>query len=613
MNRNTILAFLLILITISFFSSRFYYEKILKQPHPSTARKEQVAQKSRKRQDEAVLEENQEREAPPLLTQPTEIKEDRIVVAEQDSALVEEPAKSDTIWVETDKIIVGISELGGRIISIKTKDYRVNPIAKEKSIEENPYVEMVHEPQFGGANLTINKEVYDSKLFICQLESNEARVEGSEKAKISFLHTSSQGEILEKSFFFVNDSYIIGLSVHSATLDGKKVGVGWKAGIRESEAPSGRSMQYDVRKIHLFDSKNVSHITEKKAGKSEESGYYKWVGLTSKYFLVALISDSARDADVAIEAFKVKKTEEEETKKKKRGIEIDYRFCSKRFAQGTTESYSLYAGPSSLSLLKEQKIKLEKVMFGGWKWFLRADLWFPALCEFVLWLLIFLQKGLRDYGLVIIVLTILSKLVTYPLTQSSMKSMSRMRELQPKVNAIRDKYKSNPQKMNQKMMELYKQEGVNPLNPGCLPMFLQMPIFISLFIVLRKAIELRGQGTWIIPWIKDLSKPEVLPIPGINPLPFDIPMYGNNIALLPIAMAVLTYFQNKATIKDPNQKAMIYFMPIFMLVLFNSFPAGLVLYWTFSSVVQLAQQFITDKRKNLPQATVEKQGNQRNR
>ena len=155
--------------------------------------------------------------------------------------------------------------------------------------------------------------------------------------------------------------------------------------------------------------------------------------------------------------------------------------------------------------------------------------------------------------------------------------------------------------MNEEVMALYKQEGINPFNPGCLPMFLQMPILFALFIVLRKAIELRGAHTVLIPWVKDLSQPESL-VSLANIIPNGIPMYGNNIALMPIIMAILTFVQNKMTIKDPNQKMMIYFMPIFMPVLFNNFPAGLVLYWTFSNALGILQQYLLDKsiKNNAP-------------
>ena len=122
--------------------------------------------------------------------------------------------------------------------------------------------------------------------------------------------------------------------------------------------------------------------------------------------------------------------------------------------------------------------------------------------------------------------------------------MSRMKDIQPKVDAIRKRYKNNPRKMNEEIMAVYRQEGINPLNPGCLPLFLQMPIFIALFVVLRKAIELRGAGTWVIPWVNDLSRPESL-ISLTSIFPQGIPLYGTSIALLPIIMAVLTYFQTR--------------------------------------------------------------------
>jgi len=607
MNRNTLLAFLLILLTISLFSSKFYYEKVLKREHPSVQAKRQREAGKQESSGKPTAVSKTAQEQP---TQEKERKKEAVGLSAAGAAdtTVQSTADNvdaDTIWVETEKLVVGISERGARIISIRTKDYRLDPIAGNKTLLENPYIELVSEPQHGGANLTINNESLDDRTFEYKGSQPKLSVCG-EDTTIARFSCEVAGARVEKHYRFVGDSYVIGLAIESAVLDGKRIGVGWQCGIVESEAVvSKRSSPYDIRKIHLYDGKNVpGHIVEKKASRSDESGYFKWVGLTSKYFLVALISDTARDADVAIEAFEVDDAGEASAQKR-RTPTIDYRFTCQRFASGPKESYLLYVGPSSLRELKREGVGLEKVLFGGWKWFLWAHVWFPALCEFVLWLLIFLQKGLRDYGVVIIVLTVLSRLITYPLTQSSMKSMGRMRELQPKINALRDKHKGKAQKLNQKMMELYKQEGVNPLNPGCLPMLLQMPVFISLFIVLRKSIELRGAGTWLVPWVRDLSKPEA--IPGISDwlqkvAPNGLWMYGNTVGLLPVVMAVLTFYQNKMTMKDPNQKAMVYFMPVFMLVLFNSFPSGLVLYWTFSSALALAQQLLTERWKKMPAA-----------
>jgi YidC/Oxa1 family membrane protein insertase len=592
MNRNTILAFLLIIGVVWFFSSPFYYEKILKIPHPS-----KVAEKQRREKAEKSKEQNQ-----PSLSvdkQQVDIKEDTssgLVSAQPETDTGDSRVPDDTIIVETKKLIVSICERGGRIISVKTKDYSVNPVKKHLPEDHNIYMELVGDTRAGGGNLSLNSESYDNKHFECLEDSSVISVMDDDNKAVAFYCQAPDGTELRKVFRFEPDGYVVGLRIESPSMDGKNVMVGWNGGIAESEQESSsRQSSYLVRNMHLFDGKNVSHLMSKKAEKIQESGYYKWIGLTSKYFLVAMIADSVRDADITIESFEEDSPGDNAGKKKARVF--NYRFRSQRFAGGNTESYSLYVGPSQYGSLKGQSVKLEKVLFSGWKWFFWADVWFPALCEFVLWLLIALQKVVGDYGVVIIILTILSKVITYPLTYSSMKSMSRMRDIQPKVNEIREKYKADARKMNQKMMELYKKEGVNPLNPGCLPMFLQMPVFISLFIVLQRAIELRGMGTWLIPWVHDLSKPEVLPIPFVNPLPFEIPMYGRNVALLPIVMAVLTYFQNKATIKDPNQKMMIYFMPVFMLVLFNNFPSGLVLYWTFSSALSLVQQYWTDIKK----------------
>jgi YidC/Oxa1 family membrane protein insertase len=248
----------------------------------------------------------------------------------------------------------------------------------------------------------------------------------------------------------------------------------------------------------------------------------------------------------------------------------------------------IYAGPARISELSSHGLKFQKALFPVLSWarhIFWAGSWFPPLSELILITLLFFYGLVKDYGIAIILLTLLTKIITYPMTQSSTKSMMKMKDIAPKLTELRQKYKSNPQKMNQEMMALYKAEGINPFNPGCLPMFLQMPIFIALFVVLRKAIELRGASSFVLPWVKDLSQPEAL-----FTLPFAIPIYGSNVALVPIIMAILTFIQQKQVMTDPNQKMMVYLMPIIMLVMFNGFPAGVVFYWTVSSALGLAQQ-----------------------
>lgn len=583
MNKNTIIAFLLIIVCFRFFFSEFYYEKILRKPFPfkkqEKVEKKQVA-------DSTHIKKEVKPDKPAEVG--TVVKKDMLLATTPDT-VPPDTEKIDTIWVETDKIICGISEKGGKIVSIKTKEFTYSN-NKEKGKKE--LIELVPAESEGGAGLRINEEEFDNRVFKFKGGIKKITIENDEKVTAQFICTLQENKNIIKQFTFYKGNYKIGYTIISDMIDDQRVETSWGCGINESEKSVGRMAQLDLRRAHLFSGKKTEHIIlKKKGGKDKDRpGYYTWIGITSKYFLISLVPEKIKDADVVINAFEIKGKEVEDKKHKALNLKMFY----SSLASGNEERYWFYAGPSQLTEMKKYDIGLQKVLFRGYRWFFWADKWFPAVCEVVLWLLIQLQKMVIDYGVVIIILTIILRVVTYPLTQSSMKSMNKMKELQPRINKIRERYKSNPKLMNQKIMEFYKNEGINPLGGmgGCLPMVLQMPIMISLFIVLRKAIELRGQGTFLIPWIKDLSQAEVL-----FPLGFNVPLYGSNVALLPILMAILMYFQNKATIKDPNQKAMVYFMPIMMLVLFNNFPSGLCLYFTFSTALQVIQQVITDKKK----------------
>jgi YidC/Oxa1 family membrane protein insertase len=578
MKINHVLAFLLILGTLLFFNSKFYYHTIRHQPHPS-----EIAQQKRLAQKETPVEKASiDTAATPTKSAPSM----DISQSLADTDMVER----DTIWIETDKLICGIDEKGGRIITIKTKEYFSHTTGKKEE-----HIELLSNTLVGGANLSLNDVNFDTRMFFTNDSIDTVVIKGTDSASISLICKDAEYGFIEKRFTFKGNKYSIGYTVASPNLSEKRVSVGWQSGIHETEAAVNKMAPTAAKTIHYMYENTVEHILEKKSGTRDESGSYKWVGLTSKYFLIALIPIHTTNADIKIEAYEEPVKESE----KKQKSSLNYKFSISRTVEQNSDTYLIYVGPTKISNLKAEAVGLQKVLYKGYRWFFFADYWFPPLCELVLELLILLQKWVIDYGVVIIILTIMLRIITFPLTYSSMKSMSRMKDLQPKIAALRAKLKNNPKKMNEQMMALYKKEGVNPFNPGCMPIIIQMPIFISLYIVLNKAIELRGATTFLLPWVHDLSKPE-----SILKLPFEIPMYGDSIAFLPIVMAVLTYFQTKATTKDPNQQMMIYMMPIMMLVLFNNFPAGLVLYWTFSSAVQLVQQFYMDRRKKTVQPLV---------
>ena len=230
-----------------------------------------------------------------------------------------------------------------------------------------------------------------------------------------------------------------------------------------------------------------------------------------------------------------------------------------------------YVGPKKQSLLWGLGMK-DVMEFGMWRW----------LCYPLVWVLNLFNDWIPNYGVAIILLTILVRLVFWPLTRKSTEGMKKMQELQPKMKEIQKKFKDNPQRLQQETWQLYRTEKVNPMS-SCLPMLIQIPVFIALFNVLRSAVELRYAPFL---WIADLSEPEglfaaYLPFGGLN--------------ILPILMAVSTGLQSAftpSTGDKSQQKMMMIFMPVMMLVMFYSFPSALSLYWFLSNIFSIVQMWM---------------------
>jgi YidC/Oxa1 family membrane protein insertase len=236
-----------------------------------------------------------------------------------------------------------------------------------------------------------------------------------------------------------------------------------------------------------------------------------------------------------------------------------------------TNRFMIYAGPKDYFVLQKLGAQLERGVDLGWSWVV-------PFSKLLLQLLTFLHRVVPNYGVAIILLATLVRLLLHPLNISSMKSMRAMQRLQPEVERLRAKYKDNPQAMNTAMMTLYKENKVNPAG-GCLPLLLQMPIFFALYSVLFHAIELR-QAPFVL-WVNDLSAPDHLL--SIGPLP---------IRLLPILMAGSGILQQRLTPTDPRQVNTMYLMNVFMVVFFYNLPSGLVLYWTVMNLLTALQQWL---------------------
>ena len=242
-------------------------------------------------------------------------------------------------------------------------------------------------------------------------------------------------------------------------------------------------------------------------------------------------------------------------------------------------AYTFYLGPKKQALLWDLGMK-DVMEFGMWRW----------LCYPLVWVLNLFNSLIPNYGVAIILLTILVRLVFWPLTHKSTVGMRRMQEIQPKVKGIQQKFKDNPQRLQQETWALYRENKVNPLS-SCLPMLVQIPVFIALFTVLRSAVELRYAPFL---WISDLSEPEALfaswfPFGGLN--------------ILPLAMAALTVLQSAFTPSSGDnrqQRMMMIMMPLMMLFFFYNFPSALSLYWMLSTAFGVAQAWWIKTRYGAP-------------
>ncbi len=243
-----------------------------------------------------------------------------------------------------------------------------------------------------------------------------------------------------------------------------------------------------------------------------------------------------------------------------------------------TAQLHLFIGPADRDLLLVYGQHLDKGIDLGMK-IIRP------LSSLVLSLMSWLHGFIPNYGIIIILFSVATKLAFYPLSKAQTKSMKRMQEIQPKIKVLQEKYKNDKDKLNQATMKLYQEEKVNPL-AGCLPMIVQMPVFFALYQALNHTISLRGQP--FVAWITDLSQPD-----SLFQLPFELPLLGGDFNVLPILMAVAMYFQTKLTPSTGGgQMAMMNTMlPLVMVFIFYNMPSGLVLYWLVNTIMQVYQSW----------------------
>ena len=311
------------------------------------------------------------------------------------------------------------------------------------------------------------------------------------------------------------------------------------------------------KKLH----QTPAHQLRRPQGKCDSA---EWVGIKSKYFLLAVIA-CGRTFDstyaVALDDGRVG-------------------FSAVMRKPAPETQFTVYLGPIEYNRLRAFGIGLDNVVGLGWT---------RPLAVAMLWFLRLLHSVVRNWGVAIIVFSILMKVAFYPLTRTQTKQMRQMQLLQPKLNELKVKYKSDPQKLNSETMQLYKLYKINPAS-GCLPLLIQMPVFWALYAVLRNSIEMRGAALGF--WLKDLSQPDTL----FGHLPSVLPMVGGAaIGLVPILMGASSIVQTLMTSADKKNLAMTIIMPLFITLIFLNMPSGLQLYWFMYNVLSIGETVITMK------------------
>lgn len=380
----------------------------------------------------------------------------------------------------------------------------------------------------------------------------------------------SRGFEIKKSYKFTSDKYIVEMFLEFISFSDTSRYVQYSMNVGSMSQETIKKNPIDQRYLECsvsLPSKTVRSNFLRFNPKSIEEPI-QWVGLRDRYFCV--IMRPLQEAGRLV--------------KNKDDVATSYLLQVPQFELSPGErvrhSYLLYIGPQKQEFIEKLGANAENIINFGF---------FDSLSHILLGVLRALYRISNNWGVALILFSLLVFLVMSPLSMKSFKSMKRMQEVQPIIEELKAKYKDNPQKMNKEVMELYKEKKINPLG-GCLPMFLQMPIFIALYQTLMRFIDLKGASFL---WIKDLSEPDRLVVFSKS-----LPIIGNELNLLPLVMVATMLLQQKLTSsKQPQasgsahqQKMMSLFMAVFFGIIFYKMPAGLVMYWSVNSITMLVFQ-----------------------
>ena len=463
--------------------------------------------------------------------------------------------KGKVITLENDVFRLKINTLGGDVISSELLKY-------DAELDSNmPFVLLQNTPEhvYIAQSGLIGKDGIDTKAGRAdyQVEGENFKLADGQNELIVPLVYQKEGVTYRKIFVLKRGEYDIAVNYEINNQSDKTIEVEPYGQLRHTLVDSSgnvamptytggaySSSETNYKKYSFSDMENANLSVNTKAG---------WVAVLQHYFVSAWIPN--QDADNQLYTL---------TDKANNIGSIGYRGPVVAIQPNTTEKLTskLWTGPKLQNEMGQVADHLDLTVDYGWAWFIAKPLF---------WLLTFIQQLVHNWGVAIICVTLVVKAILYPLTKAQYTSMAKMRMLQPKLQEMRERFGEDRQRMSQEMMKLYKDEKVNPLG-GCLPLLLQMPIFIALYWTFMEAVELRHAP--FFGWIQDLSAQD--------------PYY-----ILPILMGASMFLLQKMSptpAADPMQQKIMNFMPLMFMAFFLWFPAGLVLYWLVSNLITIIQQ-----------------------
>ena len=515
------------------------------------------------------------------------------VAADSAAAEVKAPAiVSRTVTVETEKFIMTLSNKGGKVQSV---------IVKALKDSTGNYPELIQDTARGALDLKLGGADLSEALFAVDAPE---WITVDADTSVQFTFTDANGNKVVRSYGFTKDGAAVRQVNKFVGFNPTAYELSWNGGMKETEViPKGKTFGaagYFFSEVIYRNNDITERESFSDAMTLDEANYY-WVGLRRKYVAMSVQFDKpvpakvkAKHVDVPVEGKTDPGTYTLSIADEVRADSVAYNFMVLPLKWDEVESFGQ---------------GYEKIIVTGSKWFPGSSVWFVWICKWLLKLLKFFYSIIPNYGVAIILITIIVRAFTTPFTIKQMKSTRAMAALKPQMDEINVKYRSDPQKKQAAMMELYSKNNVSPFSgcSGCLPMLFQMPIFMGLFFVLGRAIELRGMPAFL--WITDLSKSDVV-WSGIS-IPYIMPA---GLAILPWIMVVTTYFQTKVTMSgsagmDPaQQKMMVWMMPAMMFFFSAVMPSGLVFYWIISNIWTIVQYKIMYKNVAPAKASVKKKG-----